>query len=319
MSALERRTLPFSSGEPGEHHYCQWVPEHPVAWLHIMHGMSEHGARYAEFAEFLNQQGILVTAGDHRGHGQTGKAMDSSYHLADADGWEQMVDDQWQLINHIETRLDLPFILMGHSMGSFMATRFCQKYASQIPDAFNHKLCGLILSGSSYDTSSLYKSVSYVAHFERWRLGLRNPSSVLEKLSFGSFNNAFKPNRTVSDWLSRDEKIVDQYVDDYYCGGPLSTQSWCDFLAGMADLSRPEAMASIDKALPIYLISGALDPVSKQGLGIEKLKCALIQAGIKRVDVRLYEEARHEILNETNRADVFKDLLYWLAGLKSEL
>jgi alpha-beta hydrolase superfamily lysophospholipase len=87
----------------------------------------------------------------------------------------------------------------------------------------------------------------------------------------------------------------------------------------MADLSRPEAMASIDKTLPIYLISGALDPVSKQGLGIEKLKCALIQAGIKRVDVRLYQEARHEILNETNRAEVFKDLLYWLAALKSEL
>lgn len=319
MSAGERKTLVFSSGESGEHHYYQWRPEHPVAWIHIMHGMSEHGARYAELADFLCQQGILVTAGDHRGHGQTGKSMNSSYHIADSDGWEQMVDDQWQLLNHIEDRLHLPFIILGHSMGSFMATRFCQKYSQQIADAFNHKLCGLILSGSSYDSPAFFKSISYFARFERWRLGLRHPSNVLEKLSFGSFNNAFKPNRTPSDWLSRDEKVVDDYIADYYCGAPLSTQSWCDFLAGMADLSSPNAMALIDKSLPIYLIAGALDPVGKQGEGVEKLQKILLEAGIKRVDLRLYQEARHEILNETNRSEVFNELLAWVASLKPEL
>ena len=82
MSDVERKKLPFSSGEPGDLHYCQWIPEHPVAWLHIMHGMSEHAIRYAEFAEFLNTQGIMVTADDHRGHGETGKAMKNSYQMA---------------------------------------------------------------------------------------------------------------------------------------------------------------------------------------------------------------------------------------------
>ena len=319
MSNVERKKLPFSSGEPGDLHYCQWIPEHPVAWLHIMHGMSEHAVRYAGFAEFLNQQGIMVTADDHRGHGETGKAMGNSYHIADSDGWNQMLDDQWQFINHIREDHSLPLILMGHSMGSFMATHLCQRYGQQLKDITDHKLCGLILSGSNYEPPSTWKIASCAARLERWRVGRDKPSSILEKMSFGAFNNAFKPARTASDWLSRDDAIVDLYIDDPLCGGPLTTQSWCDFLQGMGELSKPESMAKLDSELPVYLFSGALDPVGKAGVGVTALQTKLLESGVLKVDMQLYPGGRHETLNETNRRDVYQDVLTWLASLKSEV
>ena len=284
-----------------------------------MHGMSEHAIRYAEFAEFLNQQGIMVTADDHRGHGETGKAMGNSYHIADSDGWNQMLDDQWQFINHIREDHSLPLILMGHSMGSFMATHLCQRYGQQLKDITDHKLCGLILSGSNYEPSSTWKIASCAARLERWRVGRDKPSSILEKMSFGAFNNAFKPARTASDWLSRDDAMVDLYIHDPLCGGPLTTQSWCDFLQGMGELSKPESMAKLDSELPVYLFSGALDPVGKAGVGVTALQTKLLESGVLKVDIQLYPGGRHETLNETNRRDVYQDVLTWLASLKSEV
>ena len=319
MSKFEQKTIDFSSGESGKHHYCQWTPEHPAAWLHIMHGMSEHGIRYRGLAQFLNQHGIMVTAGDHRGHGQTGEAMASNYHIADSDGWNQMLDDQWQLINHIKTTHSLPLVIMGHSMGSFLATHFCQKYGQQLTDSLDHKLCGLILSGSNYAKSTTWKSAAYIAKFERWRLGPRNPSPLLEKISFGSFNNAFKPVRTPSDWLSRDDAMVDAYIADPHCGGPLSTQSWCDFLDGMTALADSSAMAKMDKKIPIYLFAGKDDPVGQQGKGVEILRDVLVTSGVQHVDMKLYPDSRHETLNETNRDEVYTDLLNWIAGLASKV
>ena len=284
-----------------------------------MHGMSEHAVRYAGFAEFLNQQGIMVTADDHRGHGETGKAMGNSYHIADSDGWNQMLDDQWQFINHIREDHSLPLILMGHSMGSFMATHLCQRYGQQLKDITDHKLCGLILSGSNYEPPSTWKIASCAARLERWRVGRDKPSSILEKMSFGAFNNAFKPARTASDWLSRDDSMVDLYIDDPLCGGPLTTQSWCDFLQGMGELSKPESMAKLDSELPVYLFSGALDPVGKAGVGVTALQTKLLESGVLKVDMQLYPGGRHETLNETNRRDVYQDVLTWLASLKSEV
>lgn len=204
-------------------------------------------------------------------------------------------------------------------MGSFMATHFCQRYGQQLKDITDHKLCGLILSGSNYDAPSTWKIASCAARLERWRLGGQKPSSILEKMSFGAFNNAFKPARTPSDWLSRDHSMVDQYIADPLCGGPLTTQSWCDFLQGMGDLSKPQSMAKLDSEVPIYLFSGALDPVGKAGVGVTALQNILQKSGVQKVDMRLYPEARHETLNETNRREVYQDVLTWLASLKSEV
>lgn len=305
------KSIAFDSGTDGNHYYHQWQPEEPVAWLHIMHGMSEHSARYADLAQYLNQQGIMVTAGDHRGHGRTGEAMNSLYHIGDSDSWSQMVDDQWQLINHLAGQQHIPLIIMGHSMGSFMATRFCQQYGQQLRQ-LSTPLVGLVLSGSNYDSPGAFKIAAGLAWIERARVGASNTSNLLEQLSFGSFNRAFKPTRTEKDWLSSDNDMVDSYIADPWCGGAISTQSWYDFLNGLAQLSQPKAMAQIDSALPVYLFAGDLDPVGANGKGVEKLRQALLAAGLAQVDMQLYQDGRHEMLNEHNRQQVYEDLYRWI-------
>lgn len=309
---MDKKSLRFSSGNSGTHYYHQWTPEAPIAWLHIMHGMAEHSARYADLAEYLNQQSIMVTAGDHRGHGLTGSASNSLYHTGDKNSWNQMVDDQWQLITHIASEQPLPLIIMGHSMGSFMATRFCQVYGQQVQTDLQGRLRGLILSGSNYDSPSAFKVAAGIAWIERARLGGRTSSKFLEKLSFGSFNRHFNPQRTDKDWLSSDTAIVDAYIADPWCGGALSTQSWYDFIRGLGQLSQPATMAQIPVKLPIYLFSGDQDPVGGNGKGVIKLEQALLDAGIESVKLKLYANGRHEMLNETNKQEVYRDLLGWI-------
>lgn len=276
-----------------------------------MHGMAEHSARYAELAAVLNQQGIMVTANDHRGHGKTGEAADSLYHMGDQDSWNQLIDDQWHLISHLSKQQQLPLIILGHSMGSFMATGFCQVYGDQLQDTFESRLKGLVLSGSNYDAPIAFKVAAGAAWIERARLGPRESSPIMEQLSFGAFNRSFKPARTEKDWLSRDHQVVDDYIADPWCGGAISTQSWYDFLKGMAALTDPKAMAKIDNKLPIYLFSGDLDPVGGRGAGVIKLQQALINGGVESVDIKLYKDGRHEMLNETNKDEVYSDLLAW--------
>ena len=311
----ETRNIPFSSGEPGNFYYHQWIPKNPKAWLHIMHGMSEHGARYGEFAKFLNSKDIMVTAGDHRGHGITGQSMKSSYHIADNNGWEQMLDDQWELIKHIYSNHQLPLILLGHSMGSFLAMHFCQKYNSALSNQNAPQISGLILSGSSYSSPSTWRAALIIAQLERWRKGFDHSSALLEKMSFGAFNNAFEPARTESDWISRDHEVVDNYINDPLCGGPLSTQSWCDFLTGMIELTNLTALAKINSKLPTLLFSGQMDPVSNAGKGVTKLRDTLTKSGMENVAMHLYPGARHEALNEINSLDVFQDIIKWIEGL----
>ena len=312
MTKSVTKTLTFSSGDAGEHHYHQWRPVKPFGWLHIMHGMAEHSARYADLADFLNRRGIMVTAGDHRGHGLTGSAAKSLYHFADSNGWSQMLDDQWQLITHIAKQQKMPLVILGHSMGSFMANHFCQHYGKQLNLANDGQLRGLILSASNYDSPAAFKIAAALATIERRRLGPRNISPILEQLSFGAFNRAFKPNRTAKDWLSSDHNVVDTYIDDPWCGGAISTQSWYDFLTGLAELSAPTALSQLEPSLPIYLFAGDLDPVGKQGKGVLRLKNSLLQAGSQQVDLKLYEGGRHEMINETNRTEVYQDIFSWL-------
>ncbi|MGB2055539.1 MAG: alpha/beta fold hydrolase [Porticoccaceae bacterium] len=301
-----------SSTDTSTIHYHQWIPEKPKAWLHIMHGMAEHSARYNDLANFLNQNDILVTANDHRGHGLTGSAHSSLYHFGDHNSWNQMVDDQWHLIRSLSQQHQLPLIILGHSMGSFMATRFCQLYPSVLQRQYNQKLAGLILSGSNYMPSAVCKIIAGVAWLERARLGGRNISNLLEQLSVGSFNRAFNPVRTDKDWLCKDHTVVDNYIADPWCGGAITTQSWYDFINGLADLARPQAMKKIDSELPVYLFSGQQDPVGGNGRGVLKLQRALLDAAIKQVDIKLYSQGRHEMLNETNSAEVHEDLVNWL-------
>ena len=288
-----------------------WPVASAKGWVHIMQGMSEHGGRYDHVAQKLNDAGFNVSADDHRGHGLTGKGTDSLGHLANHNGWDKMVSDQAEIIAYLQLQWSQPLTILGHSMGSFLATSVVQRYTKR----FTHQLQGLVLSGSNYSPPWLFRIAAVIASFEIWRQGPLAQSKLLHQLSFGSFNNNFKPVRTPKDWISSDPVVVDAYIADPLAGHGISNQFWFDFLNGLTQLSEPESMAQIDNELPIYLFAGDKDPVGKQGKGVIALQKALQRAGSKQVECCLYADGRHEMVNEPNKQKVISDLLVWLNKL----
>jgi alpha-beta hydrolase superfamily lysophospholipase len=286
-----------------------WPIDTPKAWVHINHGMAEHAQRYQQLAQVLNNAGYSVVAHNHRGHGTS--PTTELGHYADQDGWNKLLGD----INAVRNKIcepDLPYYLMGHSMGSFIV----QSYLAN-PAAGQQPIDALILSGSNFQAPFVAKAGRAIAKLERWRLGAKSPSKLLQFLSFGSFNQSFKPNRTDFDWLSKEHSQVDKYINDPLCGFDCSTQLWVDFLGGLGDLFTLTSFNGIQKQLPIYIFGGDLDPVGEKGKGLPKLAKAYKDAGQGDVTIKLYENCRHETLNETNQAEVRSDVANWLDTVKS--
>ncbi|MBB2494896.1 alpha/beta hydrolase [Aquipseudomonas ullengensis] len=282
----------------------RWFTEQPPkAVVMIAHGMAEHSARYARLAEVLVADGFEVYAHDQRGHGRTAEHGVLGLY-ADRDGWSKVVGDLASLNHHIrQQHPQAPIILLGHSMGSYIGMAYLMQHSCSLQ--------GAILSGSNYQPLGLYKAASLLTRFERWRLGPNARSKLIDFLSFSSFNKAFQPNRTAFDWLSRDPAEVDKYVNDPLCGYICCTQLWVDLIDGFKQITPVRNLAQIDHDLPLLVVGGDSDPVS-QGKRLADLAGALRAAGIKDVQLKIYPEARHELLNESNRDEVTAHLLDWL-------
>lgn len=275
-----------------------WRHSDPRATIHIVHGMAEHCLRYAPLAEFLHHQGYQVVTHNHRGHGE----RTPQGHYADSDGWELVIADMAQVQKQL-TGTE-PVILFGHSMGSFIAQGFAIRHGQQ--------LSGLILSGSNYQNPAIYHAGQTVAKALKIFQGGRTQSNVMDKVSFASFNNQFKPARTDFDWLSRDNNQVDKYINDDACGHTCSLQLWIDLFDGLIEISNKKNLAKIPADLPIYLFAGDQDPVGQKGKGVKALEKVLTQTGHKTVSCKLYADGRHEMLNEINAESVFQDILNWI-------
>ncbi len=280
----------------------RWPPDGPPrAIVQIAHGLAEHGGRYARVAAALNGAGYAAYVSDLRGHGPSCPASELG-HFADKDGWAKCVDDLWTFNRLIAAeRPGVPIVFLGHSMGSFLGWRFIAERS----DA----LAGAAFSGSSGKPPPIAALGRLIARVERLRLGPRGRSALLNQMMFGDFNKSFRPARTAFDWLSRDPTEVDAYVADPLCGFPFTTQLAIDLLDALADLARPDSRAPIRNDLAIYVFSGEKDPV---GANIQGLIGALKAAGFSRLATRIYPGARHEVLNETNRDEVTRDLIAWL-------
>jgi len=189
-------------------------------------------------------------------------------------------------------------------MGSYIAQAYLLHHSAS--------LNGAILSGSNFQPVALYRAAKVIAHLERLRQGLRGRSALIDFLSFGSFNKAFKPNRTAFDWLSRDPDEVDKYVSDPLCGFRCTNQLWIDLLGGLQQISKASNLAQIDPGLPILVMGGECDPVS-EGKRLKSLAHALRDAGCQNLQLNIYPQARHELFNEINRDAVTADVLAWLA------
>ncbi|HHZ13689.1 MAG TPA: alpha/beta hydrolase [Clostridiales bacterium] len=273
--------------------------------VQISHGMAEWAYRYDYFAKALNREGYIVYANDHRGHGLTAPSMEDVGYISDNDGFFDKVEDMRELNQLIrEEHPSLPVVLFGHSMGSFLSQRYIQLYGSD--------LVGVILSGSNGKQGPIINLGIALAYLEMKFKGRRHRSRLLDKLSFGSYNRAFPDNRTKFDWLSRDEKQVDRYIEDPYCGGIFTSSFFYDFLRGLKMITRRKNLEAVPKNLPIYIFSGSMDPVGGFGKGVEKLKEMYETHGLKEVSLVLYPEGRHEMLNEINRDEVIEDIVRWL-------
>lgn len=269
--------------------------------LQIAHGMAEHAARYAEFAEALTRAGFAVYANDHRGHGRTAEGKTLGF-FAEHHGWSTAVDDLHEVSALARGEVPGgPLVLFGHSMGSLLARSYGARYGTE--------LAGLILSGTPADAGLLAKVGRVVALTEGRVRGPRHPSKLLDTMSFRAFNKAFKPTRTDFDWLSRDEASVDAYIADPLCGFVCTDGFFADMLGG---LTAVNSRAGLPATLPVLIISGDADPAGKNGKGVRAVAGLLRGEGVEEVTLTLYPGARHEILNETNRDEVTADVITWL-------
>lgn len=287
----------------------RWLPaQSPKAVLQIAHGLAEHSQRYSRLAEALTGKAYAVYANDHRGHGHTVKTPAQLGFFAERDGWRKCLDDLWNLNRHITgEHPSTPIILFGHSMGSTMAQQFITEHG--------HSIAGVVLSAPNGQPTSMARIGRLVTWLERLRLGGRGRSALIGQLTFGAFNKRFAPTRTEFDWLSRDAAEVDKYVADPLCGFPANVQLWNELLGAWAVISRRSSYERIPKELPVYVIAGKRDPVSAGARQIKPMLAAFRAAGVKNVECRIYADARHELLNETNRDEVTRDLIEWLDGV----
>ena len=307
---MEKHNVTFNSADEDTCHinYYTWRPKKKIGWIHIIHGMSEHAARYENLGSYLQSNGYFVSADDHRGHGQTGLNSNSLNHVGDRKSWDLLVNDQKRLLSKLKKETGLRPFIIGHSMGALLALNIsqeCQEASKIEPRA-------LVLSGVTCSPTITYTFGKMIATFEKLRLGRRSPSKLLHNLSFKSFNRAFGTTRTEADWLSRDPLIVDKYVKDPLCGQSISTQSWLDFFAAASRLFNPKALKKLKPELPIYLVAGDRDPVGRSGKDVHTLFEKLSSAGQRDVHMKLYSGGRHEIFNEINQAEVYIDLLKWI-------
>jgi alpha-beta hydrolase superfamily lysophospholipase len=301
---MNHRTFWLTANDRSRLYVNQWLPEGPAkAMIMLSHGMAEHSGRYARLADALCAAGYGVYALDQRGHGRT--ADEGTLGLyAETDGWNKEVGDLASLKQHIgQQHPGLPIILLGHSMGSYIAQAYRVHHSASLK--------GVILSGSNFQPVALYRAAAVIARLERARQGLRGRSALIEFLSFGSFNKAFKPNRTAFDWLSRDPNEVDKYINDPLCGFRCTNQLWIDLLGGLQQISKASNLEQIVPGLPILVMGGECDPVS-EGKRLKNLAHALREAGCQNLQLNIYPQARHEVFNETNRDEVTADVLTWL-------
>lgn len=305
---MEKRSFTFQGSDGKEIFARQWLPDDKTvlkAVLQVAHGMAEHGSRYEDFARFLAGNGFAVYVNDHRGHGKTAGSLENIGFFAKENGWDLVVEDMHLLTGVIRRyHPDRPVFLFGHSMGSFLSRDYISRYGEDIS--------GCILSATASDPGLLGYAGIVISAVESLVRGKQAASPLMDKLSFGSFNKRFKPERTKFDWLSRDEKTVDRYVDDPYCGTVFTAGFFSDLLKGIKKIHTPQNFKNVPRDLPVFILAGKNDPVGNFGKGVEKVCKKYQQQGLKDLTIKLYDDGRHEMLNEINRQEVYRDISDWL-------
>lgn len=300
----------FDSGGAGRIHVCRWMPEGtPRAVLQIVHGIAEYAGRYEDFALYLNSLGILVVAEDHMGHGESIGEGERGYFTG---GWFTAMEDTYTLLQKTRAEFpELPYVLLGHSMGSFLVRTILQKH----PDS---GIAACIICGTGWQSETVLTAGIGMSKVVCKLNGERKPSKALEALVFGGYNRRVEHPRTPFDWLNRDEKAVDAYIADPLCGFTASAGLYRDMLTGISYVQKLENLENMNKTLPVYFIAGGDDPVGSYGEGVHRSAEAFRAAGMENVSVRIYPLCRHELLNEVNKNEVYEGIAKWLMPIIGE-
>lgn len=264
----------------------------PKAVVQIIHGMQEHGKRYQNFAEFLCENGFVVFVSDLRGHGKS-LVSENKLGFGEKDIFSEIIEDQKIITNHLKEKYNLPIYVFGHSFGSFITQKFMQ--VCHIPEKF-------VVCGTSFGGNALYGFAKILANTMVLFGKKDKPATMIENMSLNAYGIKFKN----GNWLSRDEENFKKYQADPLCGVSFPVSFYKSMFTHLTKLNKGVKNIPADKK--IFLIAGSKDPVGNNSKDVLKL-FKFLKKKNKNVDMKIYEDARHELLNETNKDEVFKDVL----------
>ena len=306
MSTATHFTFLSSDGKTNIH-AVEWTGKTPViAVLQIVHGMQEFIERYDHFAGWMADQGVVVVGNDHLGHGASIQSEEQFGYFADEKPDRALISDMRTLhrMTH-EKYPKVPYFMLGHSMGSFLARQYLCLYGRDLD--------GAIISGTAYYTKAQTLAVMNLCKAMAKVRGWKYRSPMLAKMSVGSFNKRFeKTARTPSDWLSRDEKVVDAYIADKRTQFNFTLNGYYGMFRSLYYLTQEENLKRMPKNLPLFFIAGEMDPVGNFGEGVKNVVVQLRSIGMTNVQCHLYPNDRHEVLNELNKQEVYDDIFTWM-------
>lgn len=282
-----------------------WETEkEPIGVLQIVHGMAEYIDRYDNFAKYMTEHGFNVIGHDHLGHGHSVSDERDYGFFAEENGDKIIIEDMHSVTQYAREKWEeLPNFILGHSMGSFCLRQYLTKYSN---DVF-----GAIIMGTGWIPSAAALLGKTIATNTCKSKGSHTVNPLLIKLTLEPYNKPFAPARTNCDWLSRDEKQVDLYVNDKLCGFDFTAGAYKDFFTILEKIAKNRQLIGMRKSLPILITSGSVDPVGGKK-ACEKLNAQYKRCGIDDVTLKLWENDRHEILNELDKSDVYRYIYNWL-------
>lgn len=279
----------------------------PKAIMQISHGMIEYMDRYDEFAEFLNSRDILVIGNDHLGHGPAVKSDDDLGYFGPGKNIT-VVNDLHAVTEYAKKTYgdNIPFVLFGHSMGSFMAREYIMTYGNEIDAA--------IICGTGYTPRAVLGFGRALTSIIGVIKGEKNHPSLIQKIAFGAYLKKIPNAKTGSDWLSRDEEIVNKYINGKYTTFTFSVNGYKTLFGALAFIEKKANIKKTPTDLPIFMIAGDEDPVGNYGQGVKIVYNQYKSLGVKDLVLKLYEGYRHEIHNEIGREIVYEDVASYIEG-----
>lgn len=287
-------------------HAITWQGEgQPRAVLQLVHGICEYVDRYDAFASFLAERGFLVVGNDHLGHGLSVAGEENRGFFAQPNGNGCVLQDIHTL--RTLTQKDhpqLPYFILGHSMGSFLTRQYIQRHGQG--------LAGAIIMGTGSQSALTLLAARTIARLSACANGWKSRSALLDKLTTGGFNRRFQPVKTGCEWITSDEEIAASYGRDPLRCFRFTVNAYDNMFVSIGEAQSARRMKGIPKSLPLLLISGECDPVGGFGKGVRAAYARYRAAGLQQVRCLLYPGCRHELLNEVNRETVYADLLDWM-------